>query len=536
MRQTRSQTRNRNRNRNQEGRRNNQGNQTPNRRNNRMSNSNPATPNTSQTPVQNAQNTEQTTQNEESKAQETATTETVTQSAVIERLTRRLDLLEQENRALRQGTQELSEDPVSMLSDEEHSDSEETLRSAQITLPSNLGMASVRLQPEHQQNIMVQNINIEKLTELTYLRVSDFLHEFMALRENYPNLKIGPYISRTVKEALENRGIDVKSTTAVLTYLYRYKKRQERYRKKFSIDRLKKELQWPVGIAGPRDQIHLFFDEVAAKLKNLSQTEKKSNKKLIAKIITKRIPKVFRTGPNKLTGIPKLKDLDKLKARLLERYFVLEEDSSSTTSSSSNQKPKPKKQRDKKLKARNVTCKVCDGDHEVSDCKVLRAVCQIIPPQPDPKPVSVKQAIVEALSEHRDTSLPPEVIRVRAAKLHDIQIYAKHVETGKYEQVQGLLDTGATRNVGCLSKLRAYCKVLEEPRRISYIEFPDLTTKPVKLVGRIDIRLHQGQTELGIGEQLVFLVDDPSWQDLLIGKLTIDKYNLSPNLSNAKTN
>ena len=146
-----------------------------------------------------------------------------------------------------------------------------------------------------------------------------FLHDFLAARENYPNLKVGPYLARKVKEALDTRGVETRSINAILAYLMKYKKRQENYRKEYSIERLRKNLQWPDEVPDVRDQIHLFFDQVNAQPKNLSEKDKKTNPKLIAKLVMKRLPKAFKTGPHKLSGLPKLKDLSKLKERLLQR-------------------------------------------------------------------------------------------------------------------------------------------------------------------------------------------------------------------------
>ena len=123
---------------------------------------------------------------------------------------------------------------------------------------------------------------------------------------------------------------------------------------------------------------------------------------------------------------------------------------------------------------------------------------------------------------------------MQAAQTQEIVILAKNATTGEYSEVQGLLDTGSNRNVGSLAKMRPYCKILEMPRRLTQVEFPDLSTKPVKFVGRIEVILKQDSTKLNIGEQVVFLVDDPKWQDLFIGKRVIEQFNLTPDLNLAK--
>lgn len=145
---------------------------------------------------------------------------TVTQTEVINRLLQRVEALEQEARLNYMDRQQVNatvDDTEALLSDviddnpsEENDTDSPSLRSSQITLPSAFAVTSVRQDPTTQQNIMVQNVNLDKLEEITYEAVSDFLHEFIAVRQNYPALRIAPYICRVVKEALDHRGVNTK--------------------------------------------------------------------------------------------------------------------------------------------------------------------------------------------------------------------------------------------------------------------------------------------------------------------------------------
>ena len=119
--------------------------------------------------------------------------------------------------------------------------------------------------------------------------------------------------------------------------------------------------------------------------------------------------------------------------------------------------------------------------------------------------LSGKQALLQAVNDLN----VPDTIQLKATQTTDIEILAKHVESGKFQPVRCLLDTGANRDVGSLPKPRQYRKVLEARRRVAQIEFPDLSTKPVSLVGRLELILKQGNTKLNIAEQLVLLIDDP---------------------------
>ena len=139
--------------------------------------------------------------------------------------------------------------------------------------------------------------------------------------------------------------------------------------------------------------------------------------------------------------------------------------------------------------------------------------------QPLNESTAFRAAIQEVLRVHarkthekptKATNVLPDVMQVKAAKTVEIEIFARNVKNNEFRKVLGLLDTGANRNVGSLAKLRNFCKRLEQPRRVTQVQFPDKFSKPVKFVGRLDLELRQGNTVLALGEQVVFLIEDPN--------------------------
>ena len=58
--------------------------------------------------------------------------------------------------------------------------------------------------------------------------------------------------------------------------------------------------------------------------------------------------------------------------------------------------------------------------------------------------------------------------------------------------------------------MRPYCRSLEEPLRVFGVQFPDKSTKRVKMVGRVELQLRQGKIILRLGEQLALQYCDIS--------------------------
>ena len=109
--------------------------------------------------------------NPEDQATNAASEATVTPSVseILEDIRQRLSNLEQNARQIiTQRPQNETPVPRGLISDNDDDNIEEDDHSSHISYPSALGVASVRPTAESQQNIMIQNINVEKLTELTY--------------------------------------------------------------------------------------------------------------------------------------------------------------------------------------------------------------------------------------------------------------------------------------------------------------------------------------------------------------------------------
>ena len=85
------------------------------------------------------------------------------------------------------------------------------------------------------------------------------------------------------------------------------------------------------------------------------------------------------------------------------------------------------------------------------------------------------------------------------------------------------------RTVGSYAKLQGFSNDLQPPRRVRLPRLPQGTQIPVKAVRKTYLRVMlQGGEPFDFAPALIFLVDDPNWEDVLIGKDSLSKYDLLP--------
>ena len=143
---------------------------------------------------------------------------------------------------------------------------------------------------------------------------------------------------------------------------------------------------------------------------------------------------------------------------------------------------------------------------------------------------NVREANVESQEE--------AVLRVRKVSTNYVTIQISPTRSS-WTAVRGCLDSGCDKTVGSYKLLQHLCNNLQPPHTVRMLELPQGTQVPVKAVGRSHLRiLMQGEEPFDFGATLIFLVDDPKWEDVLIGRDTLGRFNLLPEqqLENRKAN
>eukprot|EP00924_Labyrinthula_sp_SR-Ha-C_P010238 snap_masked-scaffold_23-processed-gene-0.52-mRNA-1 protein AED:1.00 eAED:1.00 QI:0/-1/0/0/-1/1/1/0/119 len=108
-----------------------------------------------------------------------------------------------------------------------------------------------------------------------------------------------------------------------------------------------------------------------------------------------------------------------------------------------------------------------------------------------------------------------------------------HLASKQYNDVKGIADTGADYNVSSLQTLEHYTIKTEDPQYIKEVQFPDKTKKQVKKVVYARAMLKQGETSFRIVVQKFFVVDDPNWDEVIIGKRTLNYFGIKLDLTQA---
>ena len=143
-------------------------------------------------------------------------------------------------------------------------------------------------------------------------------------------------------------------------------------------------------------------------------------------------------------------------------------------------------------------------------------------------------SVREANMETQEEAIP----RVRKVSTNYVTIQISPTRNN-WTPVRRCLDSGCDKTVGSYRLLQGLCNNLQPPHTVRMLELPQGTQAPVKAVGRSYLRvLMQGEEPFDFGATLIFLVDEPKWEDAYIGRDTRGRFNLFPEqqLENKKAN
>eukprot|EP00924_Labyrinthula_sp_SR-Ha-C_P006490 augustus_masked-scaffold_80-processed-gene-0.38-mRNA-1 protein AED:1.00 eAED:1.00 QI:0/0/0/0/1/1/2/0/558 len=310
----------------------------------------------------------------------------------------------------------------------------------------------------------------KKLSSLTYEEIKSFVHE----------------VETTLPNSLQQRGVNIKESHSIMNYLKKHLQNYYKAERSRSIFLLQTVLKWPTKKMLPEDQIYTFMDEAMKILKFLNKEQMNRNRKKILKIILSKVPEAFNFNVDEMLLDVKELDLLKLRSKMIKRRFVLREKAvkqKQTTGLKTSHLPLYQNEEYKKRKQlRNV------------GCIVLRRIGNSATP---------------------------------------ITLMLFHLSSKQYANVKGIADTGADYNVSSLQALEQYTIKTEDPQYIKEVQFPDKAKKQVKKVVYARAMLKQGETSFRIGVQKFFVVDDPNWDEVIIGKRTLNYFGIKLDFAQA---
>lgn len=129
----------------------------------------------------------------------------------------------------------------------------------------------------------------------------------------------------------------------------------------------------------------------------------------------------------------------------------------------------------------------------------------------------------------------------RTSNAVDVQISVVDPQTNQNVVVAGVLDSGAWTTAGSFELHANYCRAIKDVERNIFLVLPNKQVIQVRKAGIMNVTAtnNQGVSCL-FNDVLVFLVEDKSWTELLIGRPTLRQRGLLPSQNfdraNAKNN
>eukprot|EP00924_Labyrinthula_sp_SR-Ha-C_P001909 snap_masked-scaffold_30-processed-gene-2.15-mRNA-1 protein AED:1.00 eAED:1.00 QI:0/0/0/0/1/1/2/0/344 len=319
-----------------------------------------------------------------------------------------------------------------------------------------------------------------KLTQLTGKEIENFLHEYRNTVRKFPTLSVQSLLSKNVADALEQRGVNIDSSEAILRYLTHHLLNFEKSKRLKCLTRLENDLKWPGSNFDTAEQIYLFFDQVFQIWKHLDVEEIKSHKKKIPRKVIDRIPRESGVQYQEFTLIS-----GERRAMKMDHGM-------------------------KKIKQRNKRTAVAN---------TLKT---------SKPPASLNSSNASVLS-NTSSHLTINVKRM-GDKSRNVSLLLKDVESGKFHSVKGLADTVTDLNVAGLTTMKKFMIREEQPQYIKNGTFMDKKPIPVASVIVTHVVLIQDNWKLDLKGQRFFCVDWNVRDEIIIGDRTLRYFGVNLNL------
>ena len=117
----------------------------------------------------------------------------------------------------------------------------------------------------------------------------------------------------------------------------------------------------------------------------------------------------------------------------------------------------------------------------------------------------------------------------RTGSARDCITKVLHPISRTYIAVKGVLDSGAFTNVGSLQLHAELCSPLRKLSKDVFMKLPSGEVIPSLRAGRMTVRAeNEGEGFEVFPDILVYLVDNPNWNELLIGRPALKDSSLLP--------
>jgi hypothetical protein len=308
-----------------------------------------------------------------------------------------------------------------------------------------------------------------------------------------------------------------------------------------------------------------YFLEVQMKLKLLSSadTSSKENQQRIIKIIASKLPKGVALNRYSVAMNPKLLDLKYLREYLIERADMIVEtinahktlkfnswneestplsELSKTSDDDKDTSPVQPTTSQKTFKKDNTDAndmtrlfdmilKLESKIEHLQESKLVNTV-STAPKEKNSRPQRQNNRRLQAKPDDQGQERVRRYRLDQSKKLGDVFPRAviqvlDHSKGGTWTDSPGILDSGADITVGHLAKHGQFGKIVDSKFMVE-IELMDKKVITSTKVCYINVRATLDYYSVAFSNVLVHLVDEPTWDRLIIGKPVLDNAGLSP--------
>eukprot|EP00924_Labyrinthula_sp_SR-Ha-C_P003640 augustus_masked-scaffold_3-processed-gene-1.52-mRNA-1 protein AED:1.00 eAED:1.00 QI:0/-1/0/0/-1/1/1/0/456 len=386
----------------------------------------------------------------------------------------------------------------------------------------------------------------------------DFIVRAKRMFKSDPDLKIIDWLSGEVCYKLESHDVNLEDTKAVLEHLDSIEKLRAESRYQHSIARLANELKFPQNANSGKEAITKFF----FKIREILGPEKSKNiktQKTAIKSIIKKLPKYFQVNSENFNDLfPHVNTVEDLEKTLqvlapIEDANIRQRRSSSKaltlhSQAVSNSTNLPQSNDSivspmsfntntffepiermiialNSIQANMNRCYNCGGtDHYAAQCTAAN------------KPSNFTPRSNTLSSSNRSKNFrnpkkgmkPPRLIMCFQPKADPVE-FVEVFGRGEWHTVKGVLDSGAGQTIGSIKSHERFCSMIFPPYSNLQVKLANNTPIPVVKVGDITVRVRVHHAEpVHLGKMRIFMVDDPNFETIYIGRDTLFKIGAMP--------
>ena len=377
--------------------------------------------------------------------------------------------------------------------------------------------------------------------------LQDFVVKFERMYERSgKTIDIHDWASGSIIYKIKAHGVDISDTEAVIQHLKFIEKMQAEASIKTAMDKLRTTLKWPQACDSGEEAIQMFIFSIREIL-GPDKVADKASQKYCIKIVVQKLPEYFGVTVDNYKeildnpqSIEQLSEALKTLTAIEDAHIRIAKSSKKTVNLAAMYEERvletPTKpptdiptstakeatdmnaiflarleQLEKQYsgKSSSVICYNCGGrGHMVRQCTEPRKSRTATPKKPQPY----------------------QEIRIRQTDSAPVRFVEMRNDSNKWTKTPGILDSGSGRTVGSLQLHKRFCGAVQPLRKNMKVVLGDnVSSHEVSAIGTAVSRVKVDDMDpVHLGEVRIFLIDNPDWKNLYIGREVLAKLEALP--------